>query len=227
MAKQLPRGIRNNNPGNIRWGSPWEGLLPPAQRTDTSFCQFSDPAYGIRALCRTLITYADKRHAEDGSAIDTVHDVISRWAPTVENDTEAYARAVARHLGVHEYQQIEIKQFDTMRGLIEAIIRHENGQQPYTAKQIEEGMRRAGIVRPVSHRGVPANTETLVGAGGSTAIGLSQVAPVLPDIADAISGQQENLTSGDWSRILVGGALILIGAAVAWSQYQRRQAGAA
>ena len=226
MAKQ-PRGIRNHNPGNIRWGSPWEGLVPKAQRTDPDFCQFTDPAYGIRALCRTLITYADKRAAEDGSRIDSVYDVISRWAPPVENDTLSYSRAVANHLGVTIHEQIEVKAFRTMRGLIEAIIRHENGQQPYTRAEIEEGMRRAGIVRPRPAAAVPANTETVIGAGGSAALGLSQIAPVLPDVADAISGQQENLTSGDWSRVLFGAALILIGAAVAWSQYQKRKAGAA
>lgn len=225
MAKQ-PRGVRNHNPGNIRWGSPWEGLVPKDRRTDPDFCQFVDPAYGIRALCRTLITYADKRLAEDGSAIDTPYEVISRWAPATENNTLAYARAVANHLGVTIHQKIEVKEFRTMRGLIEAIIQHENGMQPYSRAQIEEGMRRAGIVQR-HQAAVPASTETVVGAGGAAAVGLAQVAPVLPDVAEAISGQQENLTSGDWSRILIGATLILIGAAVAWAQYQKRKVGAA
>ncbi len=37
------RGIRNNNPGNIRWGDDWKGLVPQAQRTVKSFCQFTGP----------------------------------------------------------------------------------------------------------------------------------------------------------------------------------------
>lgn len=55
-----PRGIRNNNPGNLRWGDPWQGLVPEAQRTDKDFCQFVAPAWGIRALAITLISYQDK-----------------------------------------------------------------------------------------------------------------------------------------------------------------------
>lgn len=38
-----PRGIRNNNPGNIRWGDDWKGLVPKEQRTDKAFCQFVAP----------------------------------------------------------------------------------------------------------------------------------------------------------------------------------------
>ncbi|MEQ2017041.1 structural protein, partial [Photorhabdus bodei] len=39
----MSRGIRNNNPGNIRWGDDWQGLIPASQRTDKSFCQFVSP----------------------------------------------------------------------------------------------------------------------------------------------------------------------------------------
>lgn len=59
MAK-LPRGIRNNNPGNLEWGDPWQGLDPDGQAQDKRFVVFKDPAMGIRAIARTLITYQDK-----------------------------------------------------------------------------------------------------------------------------------------------------------------------
>src|SRR5690606_5584704 len=90
MTKTLPRGVRNSNPGNLEWGDPWQGLVPVEQRTDSRFCQFVTPAYGIRALALTLITYYDRHR------ISTVEDAISRWAPPVENDTLAYQNAVAR-----------------------------------------------------------------------------------------------------------------------------------
>ena len=73
-GKGLPRGIRNNNPGNLEMGSPWQGLTKTPQ--DNRFCSFITPAYGIRALAVTLITYHDKRKAKNGTRIDTVREVI-------------------------------------------------------------------------------------------------------------------------------------------------------
>ncbi|HCQ3021998.1 TPA: hypothetical protein OHP99_004980, partial [Escherichia coli] len=66
---KTPRGIRNNNPGNLDKGSPWQGLA--ANPDEPRFCTFKDPVWGIRALAVTLITYHDKRRAKDGSSIDT------------------------------------------------------------------------------------------------------------------------------------------------------------
>ena len=54
---KTPSGIRNNNQGNIEWGSPWQGLRPQNERTDNRFAQFTDPVFGIRALACVLITY--------------------------------------------------------------------------------------------------------------------------------------------------------------------------
>ncbi len=55
MSDALPRGVRNNNPGNIRLGIAWNGLAP--EQTDPDFCQFITPQFGIRALCIVLLTY--------------------------------------------------------------------------------------------------------------------------------------------------------------------------
>ena len=35
----IPRGIRNNNPGNIRHSDQWKGLTP--EQPDPDFCTFS------------------------------------------------------------------------------------------------------------------------------------------------------------------------------------------
>src|SRR3546814_17442973 len=86
----IPRVIRLNNPGNIEHGAPWEGLDP--RNRDPRFCGFVSPEYGIRAIVRVLITYYDKRRARDGSRIDTVREIVERWAPAGENNTEAYAK---------------------------------------------------------------------------------------------------------------------------------------
>ncbi|MDK3025562.1 structural protein P5 [Cupriavidus taiwanensis] len=143
-----PRGIRNNNPGNIRWGDGWQGLVAPHMRTDKSFCQFTEPSYGIRAICKILLNYGSKTGQPGVGApgIDTVREIISRWAPPNENDTEAYIASVARALDVHPNAHIDVTEPRIMRGLVVSIIRHENGQQPYSPALIDNAMRMAGIV---------------------------------------------------------------------------------
>ena len=129
-----PRGIRNNNPGNIRWGDDWKGLVPQPQRTDKNFCQFLDIKWGIRALVKVLLNYR-KRPGMPGvgdSGIDTVREIISRWAPPNENDTEAYIQSVAKACGVQPNAAIDLTDKTLMLNMVKAIIKHENGVQPYT-----------------------------------------------------------------------------------------------
>ena len=91
---KLPRGIRNNNPLNIRRsGDNWQGLR--ALQEDREFCQFSSMAYGWRAafviLCKT---YYGKYK------LKTIRALITRWAPPKENNTEAYIRRVTDRIGI-------------------------------------------------------------------------------------------------------------------------------
>lgn len=125
-SNNQPRGIRNNNPGNIRWGDEWKGLVPAAKRTDKSFCQFTTPEYGIRAMVIILRNY-QKKHG-----INTVSGIINRWAPSNENDTQAYVDSVAQATGVAADQKIDTSDNRFMLKLLQAIIKHENGIQPYS-----------------------------------------------------------------------------------------------
>ena len=147
MTTKQPRGIRNNNPGNIdrHPGVRWQGMAGDQSR-DSRFVVFKAPEWGIRAIARILITYQDRRRARDGSRIDTIQDIIGRWAPSVENDTDAYARHVARltHIGVDE--TLDVYDYATMYALVQAIITHENGMQPYAHALIARGLELAGIV---------------------------------------------------------------------------------
>ena len=86
------RGIRNNNPLNIRHSSNrWQGMTE--KQTDPSFVQFRSMAYGYRAACKVLQTYY-QRFRTEGKPF-TVRTIISRWAPPEDNnDTESYIRSV-------------------------------------------------------------------------------------------------------------------------------------
>ncbi|EBQ8821314.1 TPA: structural protein [Salmonella enterica] len=133
-----PRGIRNNNPGNIRQGDDWQGLVPKAQRTDKSFCQFITPEYGIRAMIIILRNY-QRRHG-----LSTVTGIINRWAPPDENNTQAYIDSVAKATGVTPDQHIDTTDSRFMMKLLQAIIRHENGIQPYSFEVFVKATELAG-----------------------------------------------------------------------------------
>jgi len=219
--KNLPRGVRNANPGNLEWGDKWQGLVPVNERTDPRFCQFVSPAYGIRAIARTLITYQDKHN------IRTVSAAINRWAPPVENDTGSYVRAVQRAVGgdlvdMHDYQYL--------RPLVEAIIRHENGVGPlktantwYDSATIDEGLRLAGV-RPEQGK-MPVTKET-IGATATGALGAAQIAEVMPEVSHAIVASDAHLSSGSVVRIVVGLVTIGIAVFIAWGQLQKHKSGA-
>ncbi|PWH29417.1 hypothetical protein DCJ00_25900, partial [Salmonella enterica subsp. enterica serovar 4,12:i:-] len=195
---------------------------------------FKDPVWGIRALAVTLITYHDKRRAKDGSSIDTIREVIERWAPPNENDTAAYIREVAKAVGVTPDMVIDLHDYDTLRPLVEAIIRHENGRGPlktlnswYASEVIEEGLRRAGVVKAVKAvKALPVTKET-AGATVTAGIGLAQLAEVIPQISAAMDKAQGNITSGDTVRIIFGVATILVAGFIAWSQVCKYKKGMA
>ena len=131
----LVRGIRNNNPGNIRIsGVTWEGQTGD----DGAFVKFSSPEFGIRAMARTLINY-QRIHG-----LNTVSEIISRWAPDNENNTEAYIDSVADSMGVFSWWPFDVEDAEKLTGLVHAIIKHENGIQPYSAQVIARGIQLAG-----------------------------------------------------------------------------------
>ncbi len=120
----MTRGIRNHNPGNIRHGDKWQGLSDT--QTDKSFCQFVSPEYGIRAMLKILRNYERKY------GLNTVRQLITRWAPPNENNTENYIAYVCNAVGVASSTVIDVENTATMRRLVKAIIQMENGQQPYS-----------------------------------------------------------------------------------------------
>ena len=126
----MTRGLRNNNPGNLRKsGDAWQGLSPA--QTDDDFFQFINPTYGIRALGKVLQTYMDKY------GLHTVNDIITRWAPPNENDTDAYIRSVANSMSVDPSDYIDD---GDLASLTKAIIKHENGVNPYSDSIIDGGL---------------------------------------------------------------------------------------
>jgi hypothetical protein len=131
VTYKATRGIRNNNPGNIRKsGAKWQGMRDV--QDDPDFVQFIAPEWGIRALARTLSTYYNTH------GLRTVRAIISRWAPPNENNTDAYVRAVSSAVGKSADAPLALS--TDLPALVKAIIRHENGINPYSDDTIAKGI---------------------------------------------------------------------------------------
>lgn len=130
--RTLPRGLRNNNPGNIRRSqiSIWRGQVVPG--TDRQFCQFRTMAWGYRALMRLLRNY------QRIYGLVSVRQLIGRYAPASENDTDAYVRFVAGRMGVGPDQPVDLDDPDMLKAMASAVSRMENGVEPDPA-EVEEG----------------------------------------------------------------------------------------
>lgn len=115
----IPRGIRNNNPLNIRRGCSWLGLSK--NQTDPSFCQFDSMTYGLRAGLIIIRTYMTKYK------LTTIHSIVTRWAPPSENDTNAYVKSVSSMMRMHALQTFDFGDRGRIVALLSAMCKVETG----------------------------------------------------------------------------------------------------
>ncbi|UKI38899.1 MAG: structural protein P5 [Alistipes putredinis] len=117
--KNLPRGIRNRNPGNIRRGKTrYKG---ETQGCDAAFKSFATMQWGYRAIFVLLHTYAVRY------GLRTIRGMISRYAPPEENDTRNYVDTVAALSKTDADRLIDTLRAEDMIPIVEAISRVENG----------------------------------------------------------------------------------------------------
>lgn len=130
--KNTPRGLRNNNPLNIRRTADlWQGLRK--EQTDPEFFQFESMAWGYRAAFVVLRTY---RHRYGANTIDRI---VKRWAPEADgNDTEYYIRKVAVLTGLDRNEEVDDRNPKVMTELVAAMSRVENGV-PATEREVWAG----------------------------------------------------------------------------------------
>lgn len=116
--KIVPRGIRNNNPLNIRKGNNWQGEV--LNQTDKAFEQFVSMEYGLRAGFKLLKNYITGRNGHY-QPCDTIEKIIGRWAPPNENNTRNYVATVCKHTGLHEREVISFTERKKMIALVRAM----------------------------------------------------------------------------------------------------------
>lgn len=131
----VPRGISNNNPGNIRINkaNDWKGQIPSVNNLDGEFEQFRELRWGLRALMVLLRNYIQ-------GGRDTVQQIMQRWAPNHENPTSAYIQYVGDKTGFSSNQTLAPTK-PVITRLAWAIILFENGSKAsqYITKQDVKG----------------------------------------------------------------------------------------
>lgn len=129
--KNVPRGIQNNNPGNIRISAiNYQGEVKPS--TDKAFKQFVDIEHGYRAIFKDLeakIAYTPLPSVKNPhpTPINTIRKIIEMYAPPEDgNDTEGYIRTVSSRTRIAS-DQIITKDVAVLRKIVSAISYQEEG----------------------------------------------------------------------------------------------------
>ena len=133
---ESPRPVRLNNPGDIESGTAWIGLSQ--KQDDPRFCGFESAEYGFRALCKILLTY----HRVDG--LNTISQMIARWAPPEENDTQAYIAFVSKQTGIDADAPLDLSDTAILAKIAFAISIEEAGHKEDRSTWFTEAQAEAG-----------------------------------------------------------------------------------
>ena len=143
----ISRGLRNNNPLNIRKSTAkWQGEVAQINGVaDAAFCQFVDIKHGYRAALKLLYSY------QSNHGCNTIRKIINRWAPPIENSTKVYINRVVRYiksntayLAITEDSHIDLTEEPTLAfALVCAMHLVENGTppSPNNKLQLQEALR--------------------------------------------------------------------------------------
>lgn len=125
-----PRGLRANNPGNLR---SW-----PGAGTAGGFAVFPTPEAGIAAMAKNLAAYQDQHN------IRTISGIVHRWAPAADNNDErGYVASLTRQTGFAPDQALDLHDPKVLAPLIAAITKQENGRNPFSSEVIANAVQRA------------------------------------------------------------------------------------
>lgn len=163
-SQQAPRGIRNNNPGNLNYvgqaGATKEG--GPNGR----FAVFGSMQEGVAALVRQIGLYVKRGR-------NTIRKILEVYAPPGENNTNAYIAAVSKALGIGPDDALDTENAQQVIGLVRAIANHENGKGHVSDADITGGYQLAK-----GGRGTPGASQFAAGAGASKVAQAATPAPV-------------------------------------------------
>jgi hypothetical protein len=161
VDRSQPRGIRNNNPGNIEYGDFAREHGASGVEAAGRFAIFRSAQEGLDALGSLLRSYAAR-------GIDTIRSIISRYAPSGENNTESYIATVARRLGFGADAHLNLNNTGVLAGLEQAIVQMENGRNPYSADMYAAAANHAIYGQPAAGRDVQITQNVTTTVTGSS-----------------------------------------------------------
>jgi hypothetical protein len=153
--------LRNNNPGNIRTGIAWQGMIG---QDASSFIIFQDTSWGLRALATDL-----SNKIREG--LDTISKIVTVYAPASDNNNDAtYIADVSATTGNGPDEQLGLDP-QTLHDLMRGIMNHELGAS-YSAmipdSDIDQGisMINANLLQLLQAAGIAAQSavDTLTGS---------------------------------------------------------------
>lgn len=118
-----PRGIRNKNPGNLRYRPEWnwKGVVGV---DDKQFAIFESAEWGLFHFGKQLERYKKR-------GLDTLAKIIPVYAPKSDNNDEAaYIRSVEVQTGIDKNTVLDLNDRVVMEKLMRAFTRHEQGIPP-------------------------------------------------------------------------------------------------
>lgn len=122
-----PVSERNNNPLNLRYA-------PGAGKRD-GFAAFGSTEEGFLAGARQLHRYGSG--ATFGTPVNTVRGIISKWAPSSENDTQSYINNVVARTGYKADQKLDLNDPTVLAKLMAAMSKQENSSSNYSSGAIQ------------------------------------------------------------------------------------------
>lgn len=160
---QVPRGIRNNNPGNLRsWGdTPRIG----------GYARFATPEAGLTAMIKNL------QAQQSVHGLNTISGIISKWAPPSENNTAAYIAAVAKQTGFGASQPLDLKDKGTVAPLVSSIIKQEGNGAGYNKDMVDQAVSQVTVEFKNAPAGTTATANTK--GGGMVPVRVNHSMPTL------------------------------------------------
>lgn len=130
-----PRGIRNNNPGNLNYVGQNGATLE--EHSTPRFARFNSAFEGFAALGKQIKAYYNGTSKAAGyQKLQSVEDIISRFAPASENNTQAYINKLSKMIGVGRGDSLNIQDPQVLATLMNGITQIENGKNPYAPEMV-------------------------------------------------------------------------------------------
>ncbi len=130
--KSAPRGIRNNNPGNLNYANQSGATMEGGE--GGRFAVFESMQHGIAALYKQLQLYFKR-------GINTLSSIVKTYAPASDNNNvDAYISALTKATGKGANEVLDSGDTATIARLMKGIVDHENGKGYISSSDIMGGI---------------------------------------------------------------------------------------